>query len=72
MVLVGNKCDLEEKRVVSKEQGLALAQEFGIAPQHFYESSAKNRISINEIFVDLVKQVIEITPPVKKNRCTIL
>ena len=28
MILVGNKCDLEDERVVSKEQGEELAQQF--------------------------------------------
>lgn len=72
MVLVGNKCDLEEKRVVKTEQGLELAKEFGLAPEHFYESSAKNEINIKEIFNDLVRQVITVMPPAKKSRCTIL
>lgn len=31
MILVGNKCDLEEERVVGKEQGLNLARQFNSA-----------------------------------------
>ena len=30
MVLVGNKCDLEDERVVGKDQGQHLAKELGI------------------------------------------
>ena len=30
MVLVGNKCDLEDERVVGKDQGQHLAKEMGI------------------------------------------
>ena len=29
MVLVGNKCDLEDERVVGKDQGQYLAKQFG-------------------------------------------
>jgi len=29
MVLVGNKCDLEDERVVGKDQGQNLAKQFG-------------------------------------------
>lgn len=29
MVLVGNKCDLEDERIVGKDQGQALAKQFG-------------------------------------------
>jgi len=31
MILVGNKCDLDEERVVGKEQGLNLARQFNSA-----------------------------------------
>ena len=70
MVLVGNKCDLEEKRVVTKEQGQELAKEFNNC--HFYESSAKTRVNIDEIFYDLVRQVISKGGVAKKKRCIIL
>jgi GTPase SAR1 family protein len=73
MVLVGNKCDLEDKRVVTKEVGRGLAADFGLDPEkHFYESSAKNRTNVDEIFYDLVRQVVASGPPPKKARCTIL
>lgn len=73
MVLVGNKCDLADKRVVSKDAGKALASDFGLDPEkHFYESSAKERTNIDEIFKDLVRQVVASGPPPKKARCTIL
>lgn len=31
MILVGNKCDLDDERVVGKEQGLNLARQFNSA-----------------------------------------
>lgn len=46
MVMVGNKCDLEEERVVSREQGQSQAKSFGCS---FLEASAKNKINVNEV-----------------------
>jgi len=69
MVLVGNKCDLADKRVITKEQGDSLAKQFN---SHFYETSAKTRVNIDNIFHDLVRQVVDKCPPPKKTRCTIL
>ena len=48
MVLVGNKCDLEDERVVGKDQGQNLAKQFGNCT--FLETSAKLKINVNEIF----------------------
>lgn len=55
MVLVGNKCDLEEERVVSREQGMELSQQWGGKP--FYETSARFKINVDEVFYDLVRQI---------------
>lgn len=46
MVLVGNKCDLEEERVVGKELGKSLASQFNCA---FMETSAKAKINVNDV-----------------------
>eukprot|EP00127_Corallochytrium_limacisporum_P003144 Clim_evm73s146 gene=Clim_evmTU73s146 len=54
MCLVGNKCDLEDERVVSKDQGSNLAKQFNCT---FLESSAKSKINVNDIFYDLVRQI---------------
>lgn len=48
MVLVGNKCDLEEERVVGKEQGINLARQFNCA---FMETSAKAKINVHGVSV---------------------
>ncbi len=47
MVLVGNKIDLEEERVVSLEEGRELAKKYRLS--HF-ETSAKTNHNINEVF----------------------
>lgn len=46
MVLVGNKCDLEDERVVGKELGKQLAQQFNCS---FMETSAKAKINVNDV-----------------------
>ncbi|KAG2469389.1 NU107 protein, partial [Polypterus senegalus] len=46
MILVGNKCDLEDERVVGKEQGQNLARQWNSCA--FLESSAKSKINVNE------------------------
>ena len=46
-VLIGNKCDLKDNRVISTEEGQELAEKNGIL---FYETSAKEGTNIKEIF----------------------
>lgn len=53
-VLVGNKVDLEEYREVSTQDGLELAKCWGCP--HF-ETSAKQRIYVDDAFYQLVRQV---------------
>lgn len=50
MVLVGNKCDLEEERVVGKEQGVNLARQFNCA---FMETSAKAKINVIDVSINI-------------------
>jgi Ras-related protein Rap-1A len=60
MVLVGNKCDLESDRAVSKEEGLNLAKSWNGCTM--LEASARKKINVEEIFYDLVRQVNKVTP----------
>ena len=46
-VLVGNKCDLEDRRKVTREEGEASANSFGIP---YIETSAKSNICVEESF----------------------
>ena len=54
MMLVGNKCDLEEKREVSTQEGQDLSRAFGAS---FKEASAKTRVNVEEAFYDLVRKI---------------
>ena len=65
MVLAGNKCDLEDERTVGKDQGGTLAKQFSCA---FFETSAKAKINVNEIFFDLVRQINKQTPTGEKKK----
>ncbi|KAL8583465.1 DNA-binding transcription factor rap1 [Nucella lapillus] len=75
MLLVGNKCDLEDERVVGKDQGQNLARHFNCA---FLETSAKARVNVSEIFMDLVRQINKKSPEQDGKRqkpkkgCTVL
>lgn len=50
--LVGNKCDLADKREVSTYDGKALAQKLGCS---FMETSAKTRTNVEEAFFSVVR-----------------
>lgn len=56
MVLVANKVDLESQREVSPDLGVRVANSWGRTP--FYETSAKYRSNIDEVFTDLVRQIM--------------
>lgn len=53
-MLLGNKCELEDKRQVSKERGEQLAVEYGIK---FIETSAKASIRVEEAFFTLARDI---------------
>jgi len=54
MVLVGNKCDMEMDREVSKEQADQLANRSWNCS--FIETSAKTDTNVRELFVELVRK----------------
>jgi hypothetical protein len=46
---IGNKSDLENDRIISKEQGKEMADELGCGRIMHYETSAKNKIGVTEV-----------------------
>jgi Ras-related protein Rap-1B len=63
MILVGNKCDLgQDQRVVDTSNGEQLAQSWGCL---FMEASAKARINVDQIFIELIKSINKTAPQTK-------
>jgi len=64
VVICGNKCDLEESRVVSIEQGQEMAARCGRYCT-FVETSARSNIRIQEVFSEIVRKIrLSRNPPI--------
>ena len=55
-ILIGNKCDLDEQRQITVDEGEAFAARNGMK---FIETSAKNNTIVNEAFEALAKIMVE-------------
>ena len=56
MVLLGNKCDLENERIISTEEGYDLAQKYSLK---FFETSNKLNTNINNAGLELINLIID-------------
>lgn len=56
LLLVGNKCDLEDKRQVTPDEGKELATRLGLI---FLETSAKSSHNIDQAFQEMTSQLIK-------------
>ncbi|CAG0915594.1 unnamed protein product [Notodromas monacha] len=54
-MILGNKCDMEDKRMVSRERGEAVAREHGI---RFLETSAKDNVNIEQAFLEIANAIL--------------
>ncbi|KAL7643089.1 UNVERIFIED_CONTAM: hypothetical protein RMT77_006379 [Armadillidium vulgare] len=70
ILLVANKVDLEHQREVPTAEGMALAHMWSCP---FVEASAKNRLNVNEVFAEIVREM-NVNPTQKDNNylCCVL
>ena len=54
LILIGNKCDMENERAVGTRDGDGLAREWGCP---FFETSARTRVNVTEAFSEIVRQI---------------
>ena len=55
IILIGNKSDLEENRLVSVEEGRLMSEENNLS---FFETSGKNNINVDKAFDDISVEVV--------------
>uniref|UniRef100_A0A8C6A4J0 Ras-related protein Rab-13 n=1 Tax=Marmota marmota marmota TaxID=9994 RepID=A0A8C6A4J0_MARMA len=63
-MLLGHKCDMDDKRLVPKGKGEQIAREHGI---RFFETSAKANINIEKAFLTLPEDILRKTPVKEPN-----
>ena len=74
VIIIGNKCDLEDQRVINREVAEKYCQDIGI---DFMETSALKKINVKETFLTITKELLKIKcperfgedNPVQKKRC---
>ena len=60
IVLVGNKCDMEDSCQVTREQGEELARQLNCP---FFETSAKDGVCVDDAFAEIVREIRTHCPP---------
>jgi Ras-related protein Rab-10 len=64
-MLIGNKCDMDDKRCITRARGEALAREHGIP---FLETSAKN--NVEKSFFEMSRLILKKTPSTSSETTT--
>eukprot|EP01091_Cochliopodium_minus_P021421 TRINITY_DN979_c0_g2_i2.p1 TRINITY_DN979_c0_g2~~TRINITY_DN979_c0_g2_i2.p1 ORF type:complete len:109 (-),score=21.46 TRINITY_DN979_c0_g2_i2:38-364(-) len=54
LVLIGNKCDLEDEREVTRKEAEEMAKSWNIP---FFETSAKMNTNVNEAFLSIIEEI---------------
>ena len=67
-IILGNKCDMEDRRVVSKARGEAISCENGV---RFLETSAKTNFNIDRAFIELTESILDKIVDVQEARQTL-
>ncbi|KAJ9159886.1 hypothetical protein P3X46_025340 [Hevea brasiliensis] len=67
-ILVGNKVDRDDERAVSREEGMALAEEHKCS---FLECSAKTRENVLQCFKELILKILEVPSLLEKGSVVI-
>ena len=74
IMLIGNKCDLESQRQVSKADATTFAKDNGIVNYHigiaFMETSAKKDKQVSSAFEKMAERLIELKYLYNNNRST--
>lgn len=60
MIIVGNKCDLDDQRKVEEEFAMKKVMTWGCK---YIETSAKNNLNVDNAFYDIMRQVHSIKKP---------
>ena len=55
-LIIGNKIDLENKRVIGYDEGKKFAEKYGVK---FIETSAKSAVGVNEAFYSVAKEIFD-------------
>ncbi|CAL8294029.1 unnamed protein product [Boreogadus saida] len=55
-MILGNKCDISDRRQVSKDRGEKLAIDYGIK---FLETSAKSSLNVEEAFYTIARDILQ-------------
>ena len=64
IILVGNKCDAVNRRVIDKEKAEKLGKDFDLK---YFEASAKDNLNVNETFTFLTKEIYNVLEKNYKN-----
>ncbi|EDR23985.1 hypothetical protein, conserved [Entamoeba dispar SAW760] len=64
-LLIGNKCDLEDERAVTVEQGQELANSLNVS---FMEASAKKSLNVDELFNKIATDIMKNIQPASTSK----